>query len=300
MVTPTITSRTAGSTVATRPANPTPPRHARWAHLLPTVLLVVAATAFLLPLWVMLAGSLKSMDEIRHGSLLLPPLRPTMGAWRQALDALSPGFVNSLLITVPAVLLSTLLGALSGYALAFSRWRAGSRALSNLLVLAAFIPLQLFLYPAVLGLAWVGLFGTLAGAVLAHVVFGLPLTTILFKGHFEQLPVELLRAAQIDGAGFARTFFSVVLPVSMPMCAVVMLLQFTGIWNDFIVGLVFAGAENRPMPVQLTNIVGTTFGERAYNVEMASALFTAALPLLVYFYSGRLFVRGVLSGAVKG
>jgi glucose/mannose transport system permease protein len=264
------------------------------------VLLVGAAAAFLLPLWVMLAGSLKSMDEIRHGSLLLPPLRPTLQAWRQAVDALSPGLVNSLLITVPAVLLSTLLGALSGYALAFSRWRAGSRALSNLLVLAAFIPLQLFLYPAVLGLAWVGLFGSLAGAVLAHVVFGLPLTTILFKGHFEQLPVELLRAAQIDGAGFARTFFSVVLPISMPMCAVVMLLQFTGIWNDFIVGLVFAGAENRPMTVQLTNIVGTTFGERAYNVEMASALFTAALPLLVYFYSGRLFVRGVLSGAVKG
>jgi len=261
---------------------------------------MVAAAAFLLPLWVMLAGSLKSMDEIHHGSLLLPPLRPTLDAWRQTVDAMSPGLVNSLLITVPAVLLSTLLGALSGYALAFSRWRAGSRALSNLLVLAAFIPLQLFLYPAVLGLAWAGLFGSLAGAVLAHVVFGLPLTTILFKGHFEQLPVELLRAAQIDGAGFARTFFSVVLPVSMPMCAVVMLLQFTGIWNDFIVGLVFAGAENRPMTVQLTNIVGTTFGERAYNVEMASALFTAALPLLVYFYSGRLFVRGVLSGAVKG
>ena len=295
-----MTTRTAGSPSATRPENSTPPRHARWAHLLPTALLLVAATAFVLPLWVMLAGSLKSMDEIHHGSLLLPPLRPTLGAWRQALDALSPGLVNSLLITVPAVLLSTLLGALSGYALAFSRWRAGSRALSNLLVLAAFIPLQLFLYPAVLGLAWVGLFGTLAGAVLAHVVFGLPLTTILFKGHFEQLPVELLRAAQIDGAGFARTFFSVVLPISMPMCAVVMLLQFTGIWNDFIVGLVFAGAENRPMTVQLTNIVGTTFGERAYNVEMASALFTAALPLVVYFFSGRLFVRGVLSGAVKG
>jgi len=299
MVTPTMTTRTTGTPTASRQAVPTP-FYARWARHLPTVLLVSAAAAFLLPLWVMLAGSLKSMDEIRHGSLLLPPLRPTLEAWRQAVGTLSPGLVNSMLITVPAVLLSTLLGALSGYALAFSRWRAGTRALSNLLVLAAFIPLQLFLYPAVLGLAWVGLFGSLAGAVLAHVVFGLPLTAILFKGHFEQLPLELLRAAQIDGAGFARTFFSVVLPVSMPMCAVVMLLQFTGIWNDFIVGLVFAGADNRPMTVQLTNIVGTTFGERAYNVDMASALFTAALPLVVYFYSGRLFVRGVLSGAVKG
>lgn len=300
MVTPTMTTRTTGTPTASRRANPTPPLHARWTRHLPTVLLVGAAAAFLLPLWVMLVGSLKGMDEIRHGSLLLPPLRPMLGAWRQAVDALSPGLVNSLLITVPAVLLSTLLGALSGYALAFSRWRASSRALSNLLVLSAFIPLQLFLYPAVLGLAWVGLFGSAAGAVLAHVVFGLPLTTILFKSHFEQLPLELLRAAQIDGAGFARTFFSVVLPVSMPMCAVVMLLQFTGIWNDFIVGLVFAGAENRPMTVQLTNIVGTTFGERAYNVDMASALFTAALPLVVYFFSGRLFVRGVLSGAMKG
>jgi glucose/mannose transport system permease protein len=300
MGTPTMTTRTTGTPTASRQVIPPPPLPVRWARHLPTLLLVGGAAAFLLPLWVMLAGSLKSMDEIRHGSLLLPPLRPTLQAWRQAVDALAPGLVNSLLITVPAVLLSTLLGALSGYALAFSRWRAGSRTLSNLLVLAAFIPLQLFIYPAVLGLAWAGLFGSLAGAVLAHVVFGLPLTTILFKGHFEQLPLELLRAAQIDGAGFARIFFSIVLPVSMPMCAVVMLLQFTGIWNDFIVGLVFAGGENQPMTVQLTNIMGTTFGERAYNVEMASALFTAALPLVVYFYSGRLFVRGVLSGAVKG
>ena len=300
MVTPTMTTRPPGAPTASRRARSEPPLLARWAHHLPTVLLVGAAAVFLLPLWVMLVGSLKSMDEIRHGSLLLPPSRPTLDAWRQAFDALSPGLVNSLLITVPAVLLSTLIGAVSGYALAFSRWRAGSRALSNLLVLAAFIPLQLFIYPAVLTLAWAGLFGSVAGAVLAHVVFGLPLTTILFKGHFEQLPLELLRAAQIDGAGFARTFFSIVLPVSLPMCAVVMLLQFTGIWNDFIVGLVFAGADNQPMMVQLTNIMGTTFGERAYNVEMASALFTAALPLLVYFYSGRLFVRGVLSGAVKG
>ncbi len=295
-----MTTQAAGTPTSRRHAIPTPPLHARWTRHVPTTLLAAAAVVFLLPLWVMLVGSLKSMDEIRHGSLLLPPLRLTLEAWRQTVDAMSPGLVNSLLITVPAVLLSTLLGALSGYALAFSRWRTSSRALSNLLVLSAFIPLQLFLYPAVLGLAWLGLFGSLAGAVLAHVVFGLPLTTILFKGHFEQLPLELLRAAQIDGAGFARTFFSVVLPVSLPMCAVVMLLQFTGIWNDFIVGLVFAGAENRPMTVQLTNIVGTTFGERAYNVEMASALFTAALPLVVYFYSGRLFVRGVLSGAVKG
>jgi glucose/mannose transport system permease protein len=293
------TSKTSVMATASRRAR-TRPRHAQRADRLSTLLLAGAAVAFLLPLWVMVVGSLKSMDEIRQGSLLLPPWRPTSAAWGQAFDALSPGLVNSLLITVPAVLLSTLLGALSGYALAFSRWRTTSHTLSKLLVLAAFIPLQLFIYPAVLGLAWAGLFGTLAGAVLAHVVFGLPLTTILFKSHFEQLPLELLRAAQIDGAGFARTFFSIVLPVSMPMCAVVMLLQFTGIWNDFIVGLVFAGTSNRPMTVQLTNIVGTTFGERAYNVEMASALFTAALPLIVYFFCGRLFVRGVLSGAVKG
>ena len=300
MVTPTMTTGTTDAPIAGRQPIAAASLPVRWARHLSTALLVGAAAAFLLPLWVMLVGSLKSMDEIRHGSLLLPPLQPTLGAWRQAVDALSPGLVNSVLITVPAVLLSTLLGAVSGYALAFSRWRGGSRALSNLLVLAAFIPLQLFIYPTVLGLAWVGLFGSVAGAVLAHVVFGLPLTTILFKSHFEQLPRELLRAAQIDGAGFARTFFSIVLPVSMPMCAVVMLLQFTGIWNDFIVGLVFAGAENQPMTVQLTNIVGTTFGERAYNKEMASALLTAALPLVVYFYSGRLFVRGVLAGAVKG
>jgi len=282
--------------VAVTPLRPPAPL----ARHLPLVALLVGAAAFLLPLWVMLAGSLKSMEEIRQSSILLPPLNPTLAAWRQAVAALSPGLVNSLLITVPSVLLSTLLGAVTGYAMTFGRFRWWNTQLFNVLMLAAFIPIQLFLYPAVLGLAWLGLFGSLAGVVLAHVVFGLPLTTILMKSHFEQLPIELIRAAQIDGAGFARTFLSVVLPVSTPMCAVVMLLQFTGIWNDFILGLVFAGPESRPMTVQLNNIVGTTFGERAYNLEMASALFTAALPLAVYFYSGKLFVRGVLSGAVKG
>lgn len=264
------------------------------------VFLAAMLAFFLLPLWIMLNGSLKSMDELRHGSILTLPLRPTLSAWTRAAQALMPSFGNSLAITLPATLLSTVLGAVTAYAMSFGAMRWYGRHLFPVLLLAAFIPLQMFMYPFVLALAWTGMFGSLAGVWIVHVVMGLPLTTLLFRNHFDQLPRELIRAAQIDGADFLRIFRSIVVPLSLPMFAVVLLMQFTGIWNDYIVGLVFAGRENAPMTVALNNLVGSTFGERAYDVEMASALLTAALPLLVYFASGRMFVRGVLSGAVKG
>ncbi|MDE2370225.1 MAG: carbohydrate ABC transporter permease [Burkholderiales bacterium] len=271
-----------------------------WSRRANAVFLVAVAVFFLLPLWVMVCGSLKSLPEMRETSILLPPLHPVLAPWRTAYDALAPNLGNSLWITVPSTLLSTLLGAFTAYAMSFGRIRWFGTRLFQVLLLAAFIPIQLFLFPLALTLAYGGLFGTLAGVVVVHAVLGLPITTILFRNHFDQLPRELIRAAQIDGAGYYTIFSAIVLPLSLPMAAVVLLLQFTGIWNDFIVALVFAGSANVPMTVALNNMVGTTFGERAYDVEMAGALLSAALPLLLYFFSGRMFVRGILSGAVKG
>jgi glucose/mannose transport system permease protein len=262
--------------------------------------LLAAGIFFMLPLWVLIMGSLKSMPEMRQTSILMLPLAPTQAAWKEAFRALAPSLGNSLLITLPSVVLSALLGAITGYAMTFGRIRRMHLHVFQVLVLAAFIPMQIFFYPFVLALAWMDLFGSFPAVIMVHVVLGLPLTAILFKNHFDQLPKELVRAAQIDGAGFLRTFTSVVMPLSLPMCAVVMLLQFTGIWNDFIVGLVFADSERAPMTVALYSMVGSTYGERAYNVEMAAALLTALLPLLVYFFSGKMFVRGVLSGSMKG
>ncbi len=167
-------------------------------------------------------------------------------------------------------------------------------------MIVAFIPYQIFIYPLVRVFAWTGLGQSIATIVIVHTIFGLPTMTLLFRNYFASLPAELFKAARIDGAGFYQIFWRIMLPMATPMIVVAVILQVTGIWNDFILGLVFAGRENLPMTVQLNNIVNSTQGERAYNVDMAATMLTALLPLVVYFGSGRWFVRGIAAGAVKG
>jgi glucose/mannose transport system permease protein len=133
-----------------------------------------------------------------------------------------------------------------------------------------------------------------------HVVFSVPLVTLLFRNYYASIPIELFKAARVDGAGFWRIFTAIMLPMSTPMLVVASLMQLTGIWNDILLGLVFAGRDNLPMTVQLNNIVNTTMGERFYNVNMAATILTAAVPLIAYFISGRWFVRGITAGSVKG
>jgi glucose/mannose transport system permease protein len=197
------------------------------------------------------------------------------------------------------VIVSIAIGALNGYALAF--WRVkGANLLFAVLMVGAFVPYQVFIYLLVRLPSYVGLYNSLPGIVLIHTTFGLPVMTLLFRNYFASLPEELFKAARVDGAGFMRIFASIMLPMSIPILIVAVILQVTGIWNDFILGLVFAGRENLPMTVQLNNVVNSTTGERAYNVEMAATLLTALVPLIVYFVSGRWFVRGIAAGAVKG
>ena len=209
------------------------------------------------------------------------------------------GFWNSVTILIPSVIVSIAVGAINGYALAF--WNPpGGKLLFMMLLLGAFIPYAIFIYPLVRILSWLGLYGTLPAIVIIHTVFGLPTMTILFRNFFASLPPELFKAARVDGAGFVRVFTAIMLPMSLPILVVAVILQVTGIWNDFLLGLVFAGRENLPMTVQLNNIVNSSQGERAYNVEMAATMLTALVPLAVYFFSGRWFVRGIAAGAVKG
>jgi len=266
------------------------------------------AALFLLPLYVMLVTSFKEMEEVRQSSLFALPELPTFAAWVKAWSAactglecsgIQVGFFNSVKIMLPSVVLSILLGAINGYALTF--WRAkGANWLFVLLLLGAFIPYQVFIYPLVRIFANLGLYGSLPGVVLVHVIFGMPLMTLLFRNYYASLPEELFKAARIDGAGFFRIFFQIILPMSLPIVIVALIMQVTGIWNDFLLGLVFAGHDNLPMTVQLNNIVNTTTGEREYNVNMAATILTSLVPLAVYLVSGRWFVRGIASGAVKG
>jgi len=272
------------------------------------VFLVVSSAFFILPLYVMVVTSLKPMAEIRLGHLFALPSSPTFEPWLTAwssacrgltCDGVSAGFLNSVKITLPAVTASIGLGAINGYALSFWKFR-GAEFLFAVLLIGAFMPLQVFIYPLVRISSGVGLFGTLPGVVLLHICFSMPLMTLLFRNFYATIPVDLFKAARVDGAGFWVIFLHVMLPLSVPMIAVAALIQTTGTWNDYILGLIFAGSDNVPMTVLLNNVVNSQFGEKQYNVNMAATILTGLVPLILYFSSGRWFVRGITAGAVKG
>lgn len=267
-----------------------------------------AALFFLLPAIIMVLTSLKTMEEIRLGNIFALPLDPSFDAWVAAwssactglrCEGIQVGFWNSIRILIPSLILSIGAGALNGYALSFWPVR-GANLLFGILLAGAFIPYQVFLYPLVRLFSTAGLYNSLLGIVLIHTIFGMPLMTLLFRNYYASLPRELFNAARIDGGGFLTIFWRVMLPMSTPILIVAAILQVTGIWNDFILGLTFAGRENLPMTVQLNNIVNSAQGERLYNVDMAATILTGLAPLVVYFVSGRWFVRGIAAGAVKG
>ena len=270
--------------------------------------LVSAALFFLMPLYIMLVTSLKTMDEIRLGNIFALPvtvtLEPWVMAWTSACtgvacEGIRGGFWNSVVIVIPSTVLPILLGALNGYALSFWKPR-GANALFAILMLGAFIPVQVMMFPLVRILATLGLFSSLPGIVLIHIIFSMPVMTLLFRNYYQSIPQELFKAARIDGGGFVRIFVQLMLPMSTPIIIVAAIMQVTGVWNDYILGLVFAGRDNLPMTVQLNNVINTTTGTRLYNVNMAATILTSLVPLTIYFVSGRWFVRGIAAGAVKG
>ncbi len=280
-----------------------------WPRLGIYAILIVISIIFLLPFFVILMTALKPMAEIRSGaSIFAFPMHPSFDAFSKAwstacsglsCNGLSEGFWNSVRIVVPATALSVLAGAVSGYALAMWPFR-GTKTIMVLMMLVAFIPYQVILYPIVRIFSTLSLYNSLPGIVLIHVIFGLPVMTLIFRNYYLGLPQELIKAARIDGAGFWRIFASIILPMSPGILAVATMMQFTAIWNDYLLGLIFAGRENLPMTVQLNNIVHVAMGEVEYNVNMAATLLTALPPLLLYLLSGRYFVSGVTAGAVKG
>ncbi|MFN3273298.1 MAG: carbohydrate ABC transporter permease [Paracoccus sp. (in: a-proteobacteria)] len=271
-------------------------------------MLVLVAFSYLLPLYVMLMTSLKDMSEIRLGNLFSPPVEitfePWVKAWAEACtgircDGLSAGFGNSVRILVPSVLASVAVASVTGYLLSMWRFR-GSEIFFNILLLGAFIPYQVMLYPLVVLLRELGLYGSIGGLVLVHTIFGMPINTLLFRNYFASIPADLFNAARVDGAGFWAIFLRIMLPMSLPIFVVSLIIQTTGVWNDFLFGMVFARPDTYPMTVQLNNIVNSFQGVKEYNVNMAATVLSGLVPLAIYFFSGRLFVRGIAAGAVKG
>ena len=270
--------------------------------------LILFALYYLLPLYVMLVNSFKPLDEIRRGDMMALPdiwtIAPWASAWSTAqigvqATGLKPYFVNSIAMVVPAVLISTVLGALNGYVL--TKWRfRGDGIVFGLLLLSCFIPFQIVLIPMARVLGILGLAGSTSGLVVVHVVYGLGFTTLFFRNYYAAFPTELVRAAQIDGAGFFRIFYRILLPSSGPIIVVSVIWQFTNIWNDFLFGASFADVDSVPMTVALNNLVSSSTGVKEYNVHFAGAVLAALPTLVVYVVSGRYFVRGLMAGAVKG
>jgi glucose/mannose transport system permease protein len=270
--------------------------------------LIVVALYYLLPLYVMIVTSLKGMPEIRLGNIFSPPVEITFEPWVKAwatactglnCDGLSRGFWNSVRITVPSVILSIAIASVNGYALANWRFK-GADTFFIILIVGAFIPYQVMIYPIVIILREIGIYGSLTGLVIVHSIFGMPILTLLFRNYFTSMPEELFRAARVDGAGFWGIYLRIMLPMSLPIFVVAIILQVTGIWNDFLFGVVYTRPDTYPMTVQLNNIVNSVQGVKEYNVNMAATILTGLVPLIVYFISGKLFVRGIAAGAVKG
>ena len=272
------------------------------------LLLGTFAFYYLMPLFVMVTTSLKSLEEIRTGSLIELPREVTFAAWKTAwsgactgiqCEGLRPYFWNSVLLAVPAVIISTSIGALNGYVIA--QWRfKGANLIFSLMLFGCFIPFQVVLLPMARVLGVINLAGSISGLVFVHVIYGIGFTTLFFRNYYVSIPVELVKAAKIDGANFFRIFISIFLPLSLPIIVVTVIWQFTQIWNDFLFGVSFSEAGTQPVTVALNNIVNSTTGVKEYNVDMAAAIIAALPTLFVYVVAGKYFIRGLTAGSVKG
>ena len=269
--------------------------------------LILFAAYYLLPLVVIIANSFRDLEEIGRDGLLAFPKSFSLDHWVAAwstfcvggtCEGISPNFYNSLYMTVPATIISTLLGALNGYIL--SKWRfPGHNAIFAAVTIGVFLPGQMALMPWAFVLGKLGLTNTLEGLVLVHTIQGLSFTTLFCRNYYVSIPDDLIKAARIDGAGFWRIFIKIILPLSPPILIVTIIWQFTGIWNEFLFGVVFSSGSQQPITAALIALSSAGTSVREYNVEAAAVLIAALPTLMIYFFGGRWFVRGLTQGAIK-
>ena len=282
------------------------------AKYLPRVLiygiLLIAAFFFLAPLYVMLVTSFKDAAQIRSGNLMSLPTSLNFDSWSLAWSSactgvdcrgLKPYFLNSVIMAVPAVLISTAWGAINGYVLSLWKFK-GSEVLFGFMLFGVFMPFQVVLLPMSQVLGFLGLSSSLGGLIAVHCVAGLAGTTLFFRNYYTAIPKELVNAARMDGAGFWRIFYRIVIPMSTPILMVTLIWQFTNIWNDFLFGVAFSGADSKPITVGLNNMANTSSSVKSYNVDMAAAVIAGLPTMLVYVLAGQYFVKGLTAGAVKG
>jgi glucose/mannose transport system permease protein len=275
-----------------------PRKKSRFGRYVVFALLVAATLFYLAPVYVMVINGLKDKSYMTLSGMWNLPLYLNGGGFPVAWDVLNPNLWASLRMVIPATIGSSLLGAVNGYLL--SKWKfRGSDVIFTLILFGMFIPYQAILIPLIRTLDWVGIYGSWKGLVMVHVIYGIPITSLIFRNYFSNVPSELVEAARIDGAGLIQTFFQIMLPLSLPAFVVVGIFQFTNIWNDFLFGVtVVFNPADQPVTVALNNLNGTNSVD--WTVVMAAAVLSALPTALVYILLGRFFIRGLLAGSMKG
>jgi len=278
----------------------------RWNRVLIYAILIIAAAFYLLPVYVLVVTGMKSFQEVSLARMWDLPsglhLDSFAKAWfgksSEGIRGLGENFMNSVYLAVPATLISAALGSMNGYVLAKWKFR-GSNIVFPLMLFGMFIPYQSILIPLVQVLQRMHLYGSLWGLIFVHVVYGIPITTLIFRNYYAAIPNELIEASKIDGAGILGIYRHILFPISMPGFVVVMIWQFTSIWNDFLFGVIVTSRPAvQPITVALNNMAGSYIVE--WNVQMAGALLAAIPTLLIYVLLGRYFMRGLLAGSLKG
>jgi glucose/mannose transport system permease protein len=274
------------------------PRKRGWGYWVVFVLLIFFALLYLMPVYVMVINGLKTNEFVSINRMWNLPDQVSWGGFPEAFDRLRPNLWNSLRMVLPATIISSLIGSINGYLL--SKWKfPGSDVLFTLLLFGMFIPYQSILIPLMRTLRIIDLYGTTQGLILVHVIYGIPITTLIFRNYFANIPGELVEAARIDGAGVVEIFRRIMLPLGLPAFVVVGIFQFTNIWNDFLFGVtVVSNPRTQPVTVALNNLQGSFSID--WNVVMAGAVVAALPTILIYVLLGRFFIRGLLAGSMKG
>ena len=262
------------------------------------VALIAFAAWYLMPLYLMLITGLKTYDQVSIATMWALPWPLSLDGFSQAWVKVAPNFINSILITVPAAIISAFIGSINGYV--FAKWKfRGSNVIFILFLVGMFLPYQGVLIPLVLVLQAMGLYGSIVGVIFVHCIFGIPICTLMFRGYFAGIPNELIDAAKIDGCGFFSIYRWILLPISFPAFAVVLIWQFTSIWNDYLIGLIIVSNPRlAPVNVAVKNLAGTYTTQ--WQVQMSGALIAALPTIIVYLALGKFFMRGLLAGSLKG
>jgi len=270
----------------------------RISQVLTYLILIIVAGIFLIPFYIAFAASLRPFTEVSVSRMWEFPSRTSFEGFIQAFKKLSPNILNSFVLTVPATIISSFIGSINGYAFSKLKFRY-SNVFFALILFGMFIPYQSIIFPLIRFLQSIGIYGSITALIMVHVIYGIPITTLIFRNYYDEIPNELIEASSIDGAGFMDTYAKVLLPISVPGFVVVAIWQFTNIWNEFLFAVtVTNNPSQQPITVALVNLAGSQVVQ--WNVQMAGALIAALPTLLVYVFLGKYFIKGLLAGSVKG